>query len=214
MRAERASSDVGPSAVAATACREPTARARSHAFDDAMSSAGFTRKTGIHAVLVKSTPGRPARSALGRKAVLRAKPRSSGERRISTCSCRATASSRSRATRRRARRRFVALSVRPWRSGGSMRRGLCPPPGRAADQGAALRRRFAGGGRPEGDCAVRESRAGAEPLPRRQCRPDATRACGAAGNRADIAAACAHAFARRGSLRKCSRTKKVAQKRS
>jgi hypothetical protein len=77
-------------------------------------------------------------------------------------------------------------------------RRLCPPLGRAADQGVALRRRFAGGGRSEGDCAVRESRAGAEPLPRRQCRPDANRAGGAAGNRTDIAAARAHAFARRG----------------
>jgi hypothetical protein len=48
-----------------------------------------------------------------------------------------------------------------------------------ADQGVALRRRFAGGGRSEGDCAVRESRAGAEPLPRRQSRLGTTRAFGA-----------------------------------
>jgi hypothetical protein len=80
-------------------------------------------------------------------------------------------------------------------------RKLCPPPGRAADQGAALRRRFARGGRSEGDCAVCKSRAGAQSLKRRQSRPDANRAWGTARNRADIAAACAHAFAKRGRYR-------------
>ncbi len=77
-------------------------------------------------------------------------------------------------------------------------RGLRPYPGGAADQGAALRRRFARGGRPEGDCAVPESGAGAEPLSRRQCRPSAARSAGAAaGHRAHIAAARAHAFSGR-----------------
>ena len=51
----------------------------------------------------------------------------------------ATALSTSRATRKRARPRSVVLSIRPWRSGNSMRRGLRPPSGRAADQGVALR---------------------------------------------------------------------------
>jgi hypothetical protein len=77
-------------------------------------------------------------------------------------------------------------------------RGLRPPSGCAAKQGAALCRCFAGERRPEGDCAVRASRAGVEPLPRRQCRPCESCACGAAGNRADGEAACAHPFARHG----------------
>jgi hypothetical protein len=51
---------------------------------------------------------------------------------------------------------------------------------------------FAGRGRPAGDCAVPESRAGVDPLPRRQCWPRAA-ARPAAGS-----AACAHAFARNG----------------
>jgi hypothetical protein len=48
---------------------------------------------------------------------------------------------------------------------------------------------FAGRGRPAGDCAVPESRAGVEPLSRRQFWPRA-----AARNRADRSAACAHAL--------------------
>lgn len=73
--------------------------------------------------------------------------------------------------------------------------GVRQPPGCAADQGAALRRRFAEGGRPHGDRAVRESRAGAEPLPWRPCRPDATRSAGGAGGHRTDTAACAYAFA-------------------
>ena len=69
-----------------------------------------------------------------------------------------------------------------------------------------------GGGRPEGDRAVRESRAGAEPLPRRQCRSRRDRACGAAGSRADIAPACAHAFARRGGRGGVGRRRKKLRK--
>jgi DNA-binding CsgD family transcriptional regulator len=52
--------------------------------------------------------------------------------------------------------------------------------------------------RPEGDCAVRASRAGAQPLPRRQCWRGANGASCAAGNRGDVSAACAHAFAGHG----------------
>ena len=56
--------------------------------------------------------------------------------------------------------------------------------------------------RPEGDCAVREGCEGAEPLPRRQYWPGAAgSAGGAAGNRADIPAACAHSFTERGGHR-------------
>jgi hypothetical protein len=63
--------------------------------------------------LMGRASARPAKSFAGR--------RSSRERRISTCLCQAIALSRSRATRRQARRRFVALSVRPWPSDSSMR---------------------------------------------------------------------------------------------
>ena len=47
----------------------------------------------------------------------------------------------------------------------------------------------------DGDRAVRESRAGAEPLPWRPCRPDATRSAGGAGGHRTDTAACAYAFA-------------------
>jgi len=67
-----------------------------------------------------TTPNRPPNGrASARWAKFSARPRSSGERPISTCSCRATASMRSRATPTKARRRSDAPLRRPWRTGGS-----------------------------------------------------------------------------------------------
>ena len=132
---------------------------------------------------------------------------------IPICSYQARASSRSRATKRSpsAVRRAVGQA---WRSAARCARGPCLPPGRAADQGVALRRRFAGGGRPESDCAVREvvrelNLYTASMLARRGSSPAAVQEIAAPSP--PLALTHSPGVADDGT---CSRTKKVPQKRS